>query len=44
MKVNPETLRTSYIWYPRLYYYHWVDTSSGGLLVPEVIIHPVVSA
>ena len=25
------------------YYYHWVDTSVGGLLVPEGIIHPVVS-
>jgi len=23
--------------------YHWVDTSDGGLLVPEEIIHPVVS-
>jgi hypothetical protein len=26
------------------YYYHWVDTSAGGLLVPEGIIQPVVSA
>jgi len=26
-----------------LNYYHWVDTSVGGLLVPEGIIHPVVS-
>jgi hypothetical protein len=26
------------------YYYHWVDTSADGLLVPEGIIHPVVSA
>jgi hypothetical protein len=25
-------------------YYHWVDTSAGGPLVPEGIIHPVVSA
>ena len=24
-------------------YYHWVDTSAGGLLVPEDIILPVVS-
>jgi len=24
-------------------YFHWVDTSPGGLLVPEGIIHPVVS-
>jgi hypothetical protein len=23
--------------------YHWVDTSAGGLLVPEGIIHPVVN-
>jgi hypothetical protein len=26
------------------YYYHWVDTSAGGLLVSEGIIHLVVSA
>jgi len=26
------------------YYYHWVDTSAGGLLVPAGIICPVVSA
>ena len=26
------------------YYYHWVDTSAGGLLVLEGIISPVVSA
>ena len=25
------------------HYYHWIDTSSGGLLVPDSIIHPVVS-
>jgi len=30
--------------YLRLYYYHWVNTSSGGILVPEGIIRPVVSA
>jgi hypothetical protein len=24
-------------------FYHWVDTSAGGLLVPEGKIHPVVS-
>jgi hypothetical protein len=24
-------------------YYHWVDTSAGGLLVPESTIHPVVN-
>jgi len=27
----------------RFYYYHWVDISAGGLLVPEGIMHPVVS-
>ena len=31
-------------WYLRFYYYHWVDTSAGGLLVPEAITRPVVSA
>ena len=25
------------------YYHHWVDTSAGGLFVPEGIIRPVVS-
>jgi hypothetical protein len=25
------------------YYYHWVDTSAGRLLVPEDIIRPVVN-
>jgi hypothetical protein len=24
-------------------FYHWVDSSVGGLLVPEGNIHPVVS-
>ena len=33
-----------YIWYLRLYYYHRVDISAGGLLVPECIIRPEVSA
>jgi hypothetical protein len=28
----------------RFYYYHWVDTSAGVLLVPEGIIRTVVSA
>jgi len=27
----------------RLYYYHWVDTSTVGLLVLEDIIHTVVT-
>jgi hypothetical protein len=26
------------------YYHHWVDASAGGLLIPEGIIRPVVSA
>jgi hypothetical protein len=30
--------------YIRFYYHSWVDTSSGGLLVPESIIRPIVSA
>jgi hypothetical protein len=25
-----------------VHYYHWVETSAGGLLVPEGIIRPVV--
>ena len=29
--------------YLRFYYYHWVDTSTGRLLVPEGINRPVVS-
>jgi len=38
-----EMRRVHSIWYLRFYYYHWVDTSAGGLLVPEGIIRPVVS-
>jgi hypothetical protein len=41
-KVISETRRTSYIWYQHLYCYQRVDTSAGGLLVPEGIILPVV--
>jgi hypothetical protein len=48
-----ETLTTGYMnWWtisPQMYhtasnqcFYHWVDTSTGGLLVLEDIIHPVV--
>jgi hypothetical protein len=44
MKVILKTRRTYYIWYLRFYYYHWGDTSAGGLLVPDDIIRPVVSA
>jgi len=43
MKVIPQTRRSHQIRYLGLYYYHWVDTSAGGLLVPEGIIHRVVS-
>ena len=32
------------LWYLRFYCYHCVDISAGGLLIPEVIIHPVVNA
>ena len=43
MKVIPEPSRAHYIWYLRFYYYHWVDTAAGGLLVPKGIIRPVIS-
>jgi hypothetical protein len=32
-----------YIWYLRFCYYHWIDSSAGGLSVTEGIIRPVVS-
>jgi hypothetical protein len=38
------TIRGLFDIYLRFYYYHWVDTSAGGLLVLEGIIRPVVSA
>ena len=44
MKVIPEMRRVYSILYQHFYYYHWVDTSAGKLLVPEGIIRPVVSA
>ena len=31
-------------YYLSLYYYHCVDASAGGLLVPDDIVRPVVSA
>jgi hypothetical protein len=43
MKVIPETRRAHYIWYLRFYYYHWFDTSAGGLLIPGGITRPVDS-
>jgi len=41
-KVSEKKLETAEILFLRFYYYHWVDTSAGGLLVPEGIIHPIV--
>jgi len=29
--------------YHALYFFQWIDTSAGGLLIPEVVIRPVVS-
>jgi hypothetical protein len=26
-----------------VYYYHWIDTSAGGILVSDGIIRPIVS-
>jgi len=43
IKVIPEARRAHQNWYLRFHYYHWVDTSSGGLLVSEGIISPRVS-
>ena len=31
-----ETRHARYIWYILFCYYHWVDTSAGGLLVPKI--------
>jgi len=42
--VIPETRRVHEIRYLRVYYYHWVDTSAGGLLVPNDVILLVASA
>jgi hypothetical protein len=36
MKIIPETRL-------RLYYYHWVDISAGGLVIPDGVIHPGVN-
>jgi hypothetical protein len=48
--IKPSDRNIEWIIGPRSYhpdssqcFYHWVDTSAGGLLVPEVIIHTVVS-
>jgi len=44
--VHVHEIQISWLIYLRFYYYHWVDTSVVGLLVPEgtSIIRPVVSA
>jgi hypothetical protein len=42
MKVIPETSHAHKVGYLQFYYYYWVDTSAGGRLVPEGIIHPVI--
>jgi len=34
MKVVIPTLPVRKIRYLRFYYYHWVDTSTGGLVIP----------
>ena len=46
MKVILETRRMHLqdIRYPRFHYYHWVNTSAGGQLIPEGIIILVISA
>jgi len=44
MKIIPEMRRVRWGWYLRFYYYHWIDTSAGGSLIPEGIIHPVAMA
>jgi len=43
MMVNPETHSLDYFSYLCFHYYHWVDISAGGLLVPNSIIRPVFS-
>ena len=43
MKVIPET-RCALNLMSKFYYYYWFDITGVGLLVPEGIIHPVVSA
>jgi hypothetical protein len=42
IKAIPETPSAHKIEYLCFSYYHWVDTSAGGLLVPEAIISLVV--
>jgi hypothetical protein len=44
MKVISERVVVIAFYIYVFYYYHWVDTSAGGLLVPDGIIRPVGSA
>ena len=37
-------MQNIYVIWPVNWSYHWVDISAGGLLIPEGIIRPVVSA
>ena len=39
---NTNISKSHFIWYLHFYYYHWVDTSVNGLLVPEGCFHLVV--
>jgi len=32
-----------YLFYLSFYYYHWIDTTTGGLLVPKGMIRTVAS-
>jgi len=42
MQVLPETRSARWIRCIIYIFHHWVDTSAGGLLFPQVIIRPVV--
>jgi hypothetical protein len=44
MKVISERVVLITFYINVFYYFHWVDTSASGLLVPDSIIRPVVSA
>jgi len=39
---NVIVIKTTCI-FENVYCYHWVDTSVGGLLVPDIMFRPVVS-
>ena len=40
MKFIAEACDAQLIRYLRIYYYHWVDTSAGGVSIPDGIICP----